>query len=277
MYFIELIATRKCNQNCYYCTTKQSDSVEVDLDFVRWALDLLPETAGVELTGGEIGLLNNLNEFYEIVKGHPKIKHIMVLSNGLLRQNGVVWLDEVEYWEHMIWDIVDKEIIKFYPMGLDGSHKYIIVMTKRTTKSLVDNWDYFKDIGLFRDNFFYKMMNHKSDETISSYVDDLSTFYKRMDNQYYKRMLISYQLDGYLKSERLLCQKYSPNPFIDIQRRELGHCAINVNVSVKVPFSEQNLHKLMRGELSENDYCKSCHSFDNGKDREWNRNRSYEQ
>lgn len=278
MYFIELIATRKCNQNCYYCTTKQEDSVEVDLHFVRWALDRCPKELGVELTGGEIGLVSNLNDFYETVKSHNSIKHIMVLSNGLVRQLGVPWLTEVEYWEHLIWDIVDKEIIKFYPLNIDRNHKNIIVMTKKTTKSLVENWGYFKDMGMFTDSFFYKMMNHKSDVMIDDYIDDLILFYKRLDNLYYQRMILGYKIKSFQQTERKLCQKYSPNPFIDIQRRELGHCAINVNQSVRVPMSEENMKKMMNGELSrEAHYCQKCNSFDNGEGRNRENNRSYKQ
>ena len=62
MYFIELLATRQCNQDCYYCTTKEEMSgyIEVDLDYLKWVLDQCPDNLGVEMTGGEIGLLTNI-------------------------------------------------------------------------------------------------------------------------------------------------------------------------------------------------------------------------
>ena len=43
MYFIELMLTRKCNQSCYYCTTRAKGNTKVDIDFLKYTLDLLPD------------------------------------------------------------------------------------------------------------------------------------------------------------------------------------------------------------------------------------------
>jgi hypothetical protein len=274
MYFIELIATKKCNMNCYYCTTQREDEVEVDIDYLKWALDQCPQNLGVELTGGEIGLLTNLDEFYTTVKGHPHVKHIMVLSNGLVRQRGVDWLKEVEYWEHLIFDIDGKEIIKFYDLGLDGDHKYVIVTTEKTTKSLLDHWKYHKSMGMIRDNFYYKMMNHKSDLKIQDYFEDLAELYIRLDRPYEQRMLLSTRMK-YHAEERYLCEKCSPNPFIDLQTKEIGHCAININQSLKNDFNKKELSRIMNGTLTEAVYCHTCHAFDDGFNRGPENNRSY--
>ena len=101
MYFIELLINRDCNQRCYYCTTKKStDNKESDIDYLRYVLSCLPDETGVEITGGEIGLVDNIDDVFKVVHDHPKIKHIIALSNGCLRVKGVDWLDKVEYWEH---------------------------------------------------------------------------------------------------------------------------------------------------------------------------------
>lgn len=283
MYFIQLFTTKKCNKNCYYCTTYSNDDTYVDIDYLKWALDQCPTELGVELTGGEVGMIQNLDDVYTTVKDHPSVKHIIVLSNGLLRKRGVDWLNDVEYCEHLIHDIRGKEIVKFYDdLDLEQEHKYVIVATETTTKSLLAHWDHFKEMGLFRDNFFYKVMNHKSDESIEGYFNDLSNLYLKLNDVYFQRMLVHYYaMKKFHKivyeDKKLLCQKYSPNPFIDLQTRELGHCALNVNKTTKVPFNAQNLTDLMHGKLSDNPYCQECYCFDNGKNREWNRNRSYEQ
>jgi len=283
MYFIELILTRKCNQSCFYCTTHSKGSKEVDIDFLKYALDQLPDETGVELTGGEIGLINNIDEVYQTVRKHKKIKHIMVLSNGLMRLRGTDWLNEVEYWEHLIYEIDGRRIVKFYDeLDLDQDHRYVIVTTKNTIQSLMENWDYFDDMGMFRENFFYKLMNHKSQYKIDEYFDDLCEFYLKIGDVYFQRMLIHYyakkmfQKSMYDDSKKL-CQKYSPNPFIDFETKKLGHCAINVNQSIKVDFNKDNLIDLVYGKLSENDYCKKCYTFDNGKNRSMLNNRSYKQ
>lgn len=275
MYILQLMATKKCNRECYYCTThSDNDGIEVDLDFVKYVLDSCPNDLGIELTGGEIGLVQNIDAFYKIVREHPHVKHIIALSNGLLRLCGVDWLDEVEYWEHLIFDIDGKEIKKFYDLDLEQKHKYIIVTTERTTKSLLENWKYFEDIGMFRDNFFYKLMNHKSDIGIDSYFNKLFSFYAKLGNRYFLKMLLHYLDSSIMANKKMLCQKYPPNIYVDLQTRQIGHCAMNVKMSNKDVFSKENLIRVMDG-VNENTYCQKCYSFDNGKNRSALNNRSY--
>lgn len=279
MYFIELLTTKRCNKDCYYCTSRNiTDPVTVDIDYLKWVLDQLPDETGVELTGGEVGLLENLEDVYRTVKDCPKIKHIMVLSNGLVRKRGVDWLDEVEYWEHLIYEIKGKEIIKFYnDLDLEQDHKYIIVTTESTTHSVLANWDYFEERGLFRPNFFYKLMNHKSKETFDRYVDDLIKLFQKVGERYFQKMMVHYKMHGFLEQQKTNCEVLSPNPFIDLQTKQLGHCAININRSDKWEFNKQNLENLRRGKLYRRcDYCKECYSFDHGDQRGRNYNRSYE-
>jgi hypothetical protein len=282
MYYIELILTRQCNKDCYYCTTKNywksQAPIEADLDYLKYVIDRLPDEVGIELNGGEIGLIKNIDKVYQIVKDHKEIMQIKALSNGLLRKNGCDWLDEVEYWEHLIYDIKGKEIIKFYTdLDLEGSHKYIIVTTPNVIQSLLHNWEYFYEVGLFRPNFDYKIMNHKSPESINLYAYDYIKFYNKLGSKYYQRMLNHYFMPTYMKKEKELCQKYSPNPFIDFETKQIGHCAINMEMSNKVDFNRANLMKIIHGVLSENDYCKKCYSFDNGYGRSMWNNRSYRQ
>lgn len=275
MYFIELMLTRKCNQSCHYCTTHSKGNTEVDIDYLKYVLSLLPDETGVELTGGEIGLITNIDEVYRTVKKHKKIMHIIALSNGLLRLKEVDWLNEVEYWEHLIYEIDGKTIKRFYDLDLEQDHKYIIVTTEITTKSLIEHWDWYDSIGLFRPNFFYKLMNHKSKNDVVDFYDDLMKLYSRLGNVYFQRMLIHRHMKNYMKNQKILCQKYSPNPFIDFKTRQIGHCAINVNESLKYDFNETNLQNVIQGKLIEAPYCQKCYTFDNGKNRNMLNNRSY--
>lgn len=277
MYFIELMLTKKCNHSCYYCTTHSNDETEVDIDYLEYVLKTLPSETGVELTGGEIGLVENIEEVYRTVKNQPNIKHIIALSNGLLRKRGVDWIKDVEYWEHLIYEIKGKEIIKFYgDLDLGQPHRYVIVTSETTTKSLLTNWEYFAEMGLFRDNFFYKLMNHKSRMDIYKYYMDLSDLFFRLNNQYFLDMLIHYKMRSFHHKEKVLCEKNSPNPFVDIQNKILGHCAININESDKWGFTKEALEDLRSGKLYRKcDYCKNCYSFDDGFKRTINNNRSY--
>jgi len=284
MHYTQLMLTRKCNQRCFYCTTnKRIGLEEVDIDFLKHVLDNLHTESGVELTGGEIGLIKNIDEVYKIVKDHKHIKHIKVLSNGLIRKIGVDWIKDVEYWEHLIYEIKGKEIIKFYQdLDLEQDHTYIIVTTETTTYSLLNNWKYFEEMGLFRPNFDYKIMNHKlaipqsfnDAKFITHYWNELFKLYSKLNNRYFLMMLIDF-LNDESPVEKELCQKYSPNVYIDFQNKVIGHCAMNVLLSNKVEYSKENFQKMINGDFSENYYCKKCYSWDCGKNRSKYNNRSY--
>lgn len=280
MYFIQLMATKKCNQQCFYCTTRSNDKEEVDIDYVKYVLDSCPDDLAVEMTGGEIGLLTNLDDFYKTIKDHKHVKHIIALSNGLIRNIGVDWLNDVEYWEHLIYEIKGREIIKFYNLDLQQKHRYVIVTTESTTSSLLTNWNYFESIGLFKENFFYKLLNHKSSMSIAKYFDNLCKLYLKLGDVYFQRMLIYYYaLDMFNKTmyngTKALCQKYPPNIYVDLQEKQLGHCAMNVNLTTKIGFNKENLQRMMKGEFSDDPCCKGCYSFDNGYGRSETNNRSY--
>ena len=129
-------------------------------------------------------------------------------------------------------------------------------------------------------------MNHKSNTTIDGYFDDLCKLYRKLgefqENVYFQRMLIYYyamkkfNIDVYAE-RKALCQKHSPNVYLDFQTKQLGHCAMNVRMSNKVDFTGRNLKKMMKGDFSENSYCEKCYSFDNGHNRNMWVNRSYRQ
>ena len=275
MYHIQLMLTKKCNQSCFYCSTHAKDGTEVDIDYLNYVLDFMPDETGVEITGGEIGLIENIDEVYRTVKKHKNIMHIKVLSNGLIRLKGVDWLKDVEYWEHLIHEIDGKRIIKFYDeLDLDQDHTYVIVTTKNTIRSLMDNWQYFDDMGMFKENFFYKLMNHKSQYTIDAYYDDLFKFYGSINNTYFQKMLIHWKLNTYLNFQKCLCKKFSPNLYVDFQTKEIGHCAMNVNLTTKVEFNKNNLDYMMKGYYND-PCCEKCYSFDHGSGRSMLNNRSY--
>jgi hypothetical protein len=224
---------------------------------------------GVELTGGEIGLIKNLDQLFTTVYDHPKVGHIMALSNGLIRVLGVDWIDKVEYWEHLIFDIDGKDVKRFYDLDLSQGHRYIIVTTETTTKSLLDNWEYFDNMGLFKRNFFYKIMNAKT-HSIENYSGELMYFFHKLNDPYSTKMVEEFVTEGGV-DQKYLCSKNSPNPFVDFDTKELGHCAVFIPLSRRVPFNKVNLIMNMRCskfDPEENYYCFSkCGVYDNGYDK----------
>lgn len=277
MYYIELILTTNCNQDCYYCNIfNEHKIVEVDLNYLDYVLINLPDNCGVEITGGEIGLISNIDEVILKILQSNKIKHTTVLSNGLIKFKSDLWKECDEYWEHLIFDIDEKEIKKFYDLNLDENHKYIIVTTETTTKSILNNWDHFNNLGLFKKNFFYKLMNGKT-HTIKNYTKELFELYGKLKDKYCLDMLMHFSTNGkFMKKEKQLCMINTPNPFIDFETKQLGHCAIFHPDSQTVPFSSKNVKDLTDRVLFDNfKCCSKCYCFDNGKDRETT-NRSYQ-
>ncbi len=283
MYHLQLMLTKKCNQKCYYCTTATDESTEVDIDFLKYVLDCLPEESGVELTGGEIGLVENIDNVYRTVKDHKNVKHIKALSNGLLRLVGVDWIKDIEYWEHLIKDVRGFCVEKFYDLDLDQPHTYVIVTTQTTVQSLLDGWSYFEQKGLFRENFLYKLMNHKSNIGINKYFNDLCVFYTKLNgHEYFKRMLIYYYAKYGVQypikeQQKNLCGMYPPNVYVDFQTKQLGHCAMNIELTNKIQFTNENLTQMKNSYYKDDPCCEHCYSFDDGFRRNANNNRSYRQ
>jgi hypothetical protein len=186
------------------------------------------------------------------------------LSNGLLRMNGVDWLDKVQYFEHLVYDIEGKSIKKFYP--LDFIDKTVIVSTEKTVKSILDNFEYFKEIGLFTDKFFIKIMNQKT-HSIIPFLKDISLLYHKLKDKYHIDMIRSISNSAY-DNKRMCCMRNPPHSFIDFEKKQLGHCAIFFDRSKTVDFSKESLNKLLVCDLFKDcDYCFNCYNFDNGLDK----------
>jgi hypothetical protein len=272
MYYLQLVTTKSCNQQCYYCNVfEPQKEVIIDLDFLKYVLDSAPAKIGVELTGGEIGLVKNLDELFITVYNHTNIdkQNIMLLSNGLVRKRGLDWLNKTIYWEHLISDINDTKIEQFYDLDLEQKHSYVIVTTEKTTKSLLTNWKHFEKNGLFRKNFFYKIMNGKTHD-ISKFSGELFMLFDKLNCLFSKRMIKGFVMDNNSK-QKDLCSKNSPNPFVDFDTKQLGHCAAFIPDCKKIPFNKVGLLLTMKGNIFQqeiNNCCKKCYVFDNGYNKE---------
>jgi len=267
-YHIQFFLTRNCNQSCYYCSIfRDGITEEVNLTRLKYILDAGPSNVTVEMTGGEVGLIPNLDAVFKLIYGHRSVKRIIVMSNGLVRKNGVDWLDKVEYVEHLVKDIKGIDIIKFYDMNFDVNATNIIVATEITTKSILYNWDHFKNSEIMNDNFFIKLMNNKTHD-IKKYTDQaLSLFSLMGDNRQYKMVKCFLNKQLYV-SQKKICSMNPPHTYIDFDDNVIGHCAVNFQGCDKKPFTIKNYDLLPSGELfSDCNYCTSCYSFDDGNDK----------
>jgi organic radical activating enzyme len=272
LFYLQIITTRACNQKCYYCNTFEDETeITVDIDFLNHLLDNSPENLGIELTGGEIGLVNNIDDVFKTLYSHHNVKHIIVLSNGLIRKRGVDWLDKVDYWEHLIYEIDGLNVMKFYPElslePISKTHKFIVVTTENTTKSLIQNFEFYEKNGFLQSHFFYKLMNMKT-HTIKNYLDEIKILYSKLNDEFHISMI-----DGFINKnnivKKLWCSKNSPNIFIDLETRKLGHCAVSISKTKTIEYSDKNFISLFKGELFDNydECCRQCYVFDNGIDK----------
>ena len=137
MFFLELKPTLKCNQKCYYCDVhgnsmfEDSDPV-VDIDFLKFVLDCHKYAdLTVQISGGEIGLLTNISEFFDTICSYSNVKKIGIESNGLLRKIGFDFasIKDSYYYEHLVFDIIEKDIRTFYDLDFnqvnDNHKKYV--------------------------------------------------------------------------------------------------------------------------------------------------------
>ena len=269
MYYIELVLTRQCNKTCYYCCIARGcEKTKVDIDYLKYVLDCSLRKLGVDMTGGEVGLIENLDEVFKTIYDHKNVKEISLYSNGLVRKRGVDWLNKVTYYEHLIHDIDGKNIIKFYEdLDFDQPGRSVIVTTENTTRSLLDHWDYFKNIGLFKPGFYIKLMNEKVYD-ISDYALKLLRLFNKLDDKYHKKMVFSFISKDLYSDEKAQCTLNPPYPFIDFEEQDIGHCAIQFGECYRRPFSKKNFALLRFGSLFESTtYCQKCYNFDSGEDK----------
>jgi len=264
-YYLELFLTRYCNQDCYYCSIfKTGKQTECDISKIKYVLDHVPNNTVITMSGGEIGLITNIDEAFKTIHNHKNVKGVIALSNGLIRKRGVDWLDKVEYVEHPIKDIVGRDIIKFYPdLPYVYNNVNVIVATEKTVKSLLDHWDYFKDTEFVTDKFYIKIMAFKT-HSIISYLNDIERLFTLLKTPQLRMVESARHLDSN-QSQKILCMLNPPYPFIDLDNDLIGHCASSHGRCKRVPLTVENLNLLPQGLLfNDCDYCQSCYTYDDG-------------
>ena len=262
VFALELLVTRKCNQKCYYCSHWRDApkyKLEVDLDYVQYVIDLFrPCVNGIEfwisISGGETGLVENIVELLEILK-KQNIK-ILLDSNGLYRLKGYPLELIDRYYEHLVFDVEDKELKKFYELDFVYAKNVtnVIVLTRKTLQSLLKNFDYYKP--LYNPFFWFKPLEHKN---VSTY-EDLS----ELTNKFLSvlKSYKTYHISGLSRECYEKCYRYPPTPVVDVQMKTFNHCSVNFWLSNKFPVNSNTVEKFFKKQLIEEvpDYCKFCNN-----------------
>lgn len=249
MFFIEFILFRNCNQTCPYCTTyDNSKKIEIDFDF----LESLPITKNmfVELTGGEVGLYNDLPKIVDTV--FKKCGKLRIMSNGLVRKKfpEIINNSNIIYCEHL-FETPFKKFYNLEPFSENSSQNINVVVV---TEEVIDNFEKFEH--LVHKNTWFKMVNFKGgsiEKDAKKFID----FYKSIEGKTY--IDINYDLFNIMEKDLEMCALNPPTPFISLQDKKIGHCAKILNESKFTDYTEENFIKLQRCELfSYETYCQKC-------------------
>lgn len=271
MYTLDLLLTKSCNQKCYYCnvypeTCFKDSQPEVDIDFLKYSLSLFDFNFNVIIGGGEPALVSNINDVYKTLIQNTKIKNIRLLSNGLARKNKLYFIEYVDYYEHNIFDIQQKEILKFNDLDIEFSGydsknwKHVIVCTENVVTSILQNFEYFKDLGMLSDKFWYKIMNNKTHSSLK-FMKKVEEFYKKLkrENELYG---IYDTQENVLK--RKMCSKYPYMTSIDFESKKLLHCNANSIICERYDVTKENIDASINGNLFPySSYCEGCYVFNN--------------
>jgi MoaA/NifB/PqqE/SkfB family radical SAM enzyme len=279
LYFLEFILTTKCNQQCDYCNVfninPEITKLEVDIDFLRYILKLIPNNSVIEFCGGEPGLLSNLDDVFDITVSNPKVRIVQVMSNGLVRLKGYDWLKNknVWYFEHLIKDIDGLKVEKFYD-SIDyvkfPRWRYVVVTTQKTVRSLLSHFDHYRSLGMFDDIFWYKIMNQKV-MGVESFIFELKMFFELLKGECDDNYIIDSlrKINGIIfptannTAMKYMCGLNSPQPTVNFETKELFHCGAFLGPSRRYPFTEENFIKHLHCDLfvDREHYCENCYIY----------------
>jgi len=287
-YKLGIISTHKCNQQCYYCNNydinyNSNDIINIDLDYLKYSLDLFNKNGinnlYIEISGGEPGLISNIHELIEMLYSLKYIKKVDILSNGLIRKNHSLLLNEYKLLtciEHSCLNINNKTINYFYNDITFFNNKYdnvtqVLVLDEITINSLINYFDYYEELGLFNtNNIYFKIITPKTiiinDELINKYTifyDKLKDIYKdRTNNIFNDYFFINKKQNINIKN---VCSKISSMQFIDLDNKKIGQCSMDIDKSEFLDINSNNIIKTIKGLLfnlnDSTNCCNNCIKF----------------
>lgn len=245
----------------------------VDIDYLNYILTLYTDMGinniYIELSGGEPGIVENIDEVVEYLYNKSYIKKIDILSNGLIRKNHSNILnkynDKVICIEHCLLNIEGTKInyfyddITFYNNSYDNVNQ-VLVLDETTTNSLINNFEYYEVQGLFNlSKLWLKLITPKKNKPNDELVNKYTVLYNKIKN---KSIFTDYDnLINYTKDNTKLiniCSKMSLMQFIDLENKVIGQCSMDVELSELHSINKTNIENAVKGKLFDKTNC--CHN-----------------
>lgn len=288
-YKLGIISTHKCNQTCYYCNNydinyNSNDIINIDLDYLKYSLDLFNRNGinnlYIEISGGEPGLISNIHELIEMLYSLKYIKKIDILSNGLIRKNHSLLLNEYKLLtciEHPCLNINNKTINYFYDDITFFNNNYdninqLLVLDEITIDSLINYFDYYKELGLFdTNNIYFKIITPKTSVISEQLRDKYNIFYDKLKNIYNTTdsfiftdyVFINRKISNNIKN---VCSKISSMQFIDLDSKKIGLCSMDIDKSEYFDINDSTISKTIKGLLfnlnDSTSCCSNCIKYD---------------
>ena len=273
-YSFNIIFSKHCNQQCYYCDVWSQNisnyKTTIDIDRLNEVLDMFPKNLMVRINGGEPGLLENIEEGVDTLLSHPNVDNIAIYSNGTVRYKKLDFINykNVFYQEHLILDIDGRRINKFLDMDFDPAYKYVIILTSKTTESLLNNYDYFKKMGLFNNNFYFKILVNK---TISceSYINKVKTLIDKITEDTGRSLSFARDVVSRIQNNKTnsqlkkICASFPYNVYVDFESNKIGHCTMVTSKTTTYPLTKENIDRNLKGVLfCEDEACHNCYTYE---------------
>lgn len=274
--FLEFILSHNCNQNCCYCVYPKQDKSHmniftINISLLKACLDVFKKfkvPMFIEFSGGEPGLATNLDDAINLVYSYKNLIKFQLLSNGLVRlKRNIPQRPDFFYNEHLIYDVNDDKIIKFYDIDYIKYQRNVIILTNNILKYLLERPEQVEYFSSFSE---FKVINPKIDSIkIENQLFDLQHFIKKYKQFIYQKkpelLFESIKNSVNFDSFRIQCSNDFESSAIDLEQEEIVQCSTMISKSNKKPISDNNLLKLYYKKLfnssSLESFCKNCYFF----------------
>ena len=235
---------------------------------------LLSQSINVEFSGGEPGLVVNLEEVLALCLSKKSISKTTLLSNGLAHDVGITLtrktlLSEFEYIEHWIEPLKEPlntlEDFKNNPRAM-----LLLVLDSSTIDVILSNPTFdacWKEVYLMPKVLTPKrgpitpILAKQTDLALRAFLrsQNISVWTKtEVLNQL--RKLQSYHRPD--NRRRITCATSSSLMYIDLENQTIGQCCVNVERSQKVDLSPSSLLSALRGEVfTPTPLCDECFKY----------------